>query len=474
MSITSDALDTMPVIRDAAEFDHRSGNVLERVVFNNRLAMMIVCAIVTIVLGYAAATKLVLNASFEKMIPQSQPYIKNYLTYQKDLRGLGNSLRVVVENVDSDIFDPQYLEVLRQVNDELFVTPGVDRGWVKSLWTPGVRWTEVTEEGFRGGAVMPDNYDGSPLTTDQLRGNIARANLVGSLVGDDYRSSMIVLPLLDQDPSGGQRLDYRALSDSIEKIRARYDAMGEQAPVRLHVTGFAKLVGDLIAGLVQVSLYFLLAALIAAAIIYAYTHCVRSTVLVIACSLAAVAWQLGLVAMLGFELDPYSILVPFLVFAIGVSHGAQKMNGIMQDIGRGAEKLVAARFTFRRLFLAGLTALLADAVGFGVLMVIDIPVIRELALSASLGVAVLIFTNLILLPVLLSYVGVSAAAAERSLRTEDGGAFHKLFVLIERFTQPRWATAALVGAALLTAGGYVASRQLKIGDLDPGAPELRA
>ena len=120
-------------------------------------------------------------------------------------------------------------------------------------------------------------------------------------------------------------------------------------------------------------------------------------------------------AALGFELDPYSILVPFLVFAIGVSHGAQKMNGIMQDIGRGAHRLVAARYTFRRLFLAGLTALLADAVGFAVLMVIDIPVIQDLALTASIGVAVLIFTNLILLPVLLSYVGVSdgRGAAQR-------------------------------------------------------------
>ncbi len=155
-------------------------------------------------------------------------------------------------------------------------------------------------------------------------------------------------------------------------------------------------------------MYFLIAALIAALIIFGYTRCVRSTALVIACSLVAVVWQLGIVAALGFELDPYSILVPFLVFAIGVSHGAQKMNGIMQDIGRGAHRLVAARFTFRRLFLAGLTALLADAVGFAVLMVIDIPVIKDLALTASVGVAVLILTNLILLPVLLSYVGVSA------------------------------------------------------------------
>src|SRR5215831_6374925 len=89
--------DAMPVVRTLRDFDRSSGNLLERIVFNNRLAMMIVCAIVTVALGFFAATKLVLNASFEKMIPQSQPYIKNYLTYQKDLRRLGNAIRVVME-----------------------------------------------------------------------------------------------------------------------------------------------------------------------------------------------------------------------------------------------------------------------------------------------------------------------------------------------------------------------------------------
>ena len=195
------------------------------------------------------------------------------------------------------------------------------------------------------------------------------------------------------------------------------------------------------------ALYFGVAALIAAIIIYFYTRCIRSTALVIACSLVAVVWQLGLVAAFGFELDPYSILVPFLVFAIGVSHGAQKMNGIMQDIGRGAHRLVAARLTFRRLFLAGLTALLADAVGFAVLMVIDIPVIKDLALTASIGVAVLILTNLILLPVLLSYVGVSTAAAQRSLRADSdamrGKGFNKIWLWLERFVERRWAIGAI-------------------------------
>ncbi len=488
MAAVSTDLDQMPVIKKLADFDQKSGNLLERLVFNNRLVMMLVCGIITIVLGYVAATRLVLNASFEKMLPQSQPYIKNYLTYQKDLRGLGNAIRVVVENTDGDIFDPQYLEVLKQVNDELVLTPGVDRAWVKSIWMPGVRWTEVTEEGFRGGPVMPDSYNGSPKAVEQLKQNIARSGIVGSLVANNFKSSMIFIPLLEKEAGTGKRIDYHGLSRVLDdKIRDKYElaknieekVRSKETPkVKIRVIGFAKLIGELISGLVKVMMFFGIAAVIATAIIYWYTRCVRSTALVIACSIVAVIWQLGLVALLGFELDPYSILVPFLVFAIGVSHGAQKMNGIMQDVGRGTHKLVAARYTFRRLFLAGLTALLADAVGFAVLILIDIPVIRDLAMTASVGVAVLIFTNLLLLPVLLSYTGVSLKAAQRSLREEKeetrGKGLGAVWSWLDKFTTRPYAIGAIAVSAVLAIVGLVVAHNLKIGDLDPGAPELRA
>ncbi|MCP2021331.1 efflux RND transporter permease subunit [Pseudomonas laurylsulfatiphila] len=482
-------LDTMPVVRELKGFDARSGNLLERLIFNNRLLVVLSCLVITVLLGYFAATRLSLTASFEKMLPQSQPFIQNYLENRQSLRGLGNAVRVVVENTEGDIFDPQYLDVLKQINDTLFVTPGVDRAWVKSLWTPAVRWTEVTEEGFRGGPVMPDAYDGSAKGVEQLRLNIARSGIVGSLVGNNFKSSMIFVPLLENDPVTGQAIDYHAFSRVLEEqLRNKYEFAGSsdahargdegKGPIKVRVIGFAKLVGDLIDGLVLVMMYFGAAALIATSIIYFFTRCVRSTTLVILCSVIAVAWQLGLVALMGYALDPFSILVPFLVFAIGVSHGAQKMNGIMQDVGRGTHQLVAARYTFRRLFLAGLTALLADAVGFAVLMLIDIPVIQDLAVTASIGVAVLIFTNLVLLPVLLSYCGVSRKAAARSLRQEDkelhGKGMGNLWSLLDRFTERRWATVAVIVAGLLAAGGFMVSTQLQIGDLDPGAPELRA
>ncbi|BAL27218.1 RND family transporter [Azoarcus sp. KH32C] len=478
MAVGMNNPDVMPVVPSLKDFDSSSGSWLERLLFNNRLAVMLVCLIATAVLGYFLATQLVLNASFEKMIPQNHPFVKNYLANQADLRGLGNAIRVVVENTEGDIYDPKYLATLREISDELILTPGVDRAGVKSLWTPAVRWVEVTEEGFQGDPVMADDYDGSPQSIAQLRQNIARSSTAQNLVANNEKSSMIVVPLLDRDPKTAARLDYRSFSHTLEEnIRAKYENAKDGPKLKIHIIGFAKLVGDLMDGLAQMATYFAASALIAAAIIFAYTRCVRSTLVVVVCSLIAVLWQLGLVSALGFEIDPFSVLVPFLVFAIGVSHGAQKMNGILQDVGRGTHRLVAARYTFRRLFLAGLTALLADAVGFAVLMVIDFPVIKDLAITASIGVAILIVTNLVLLPVLLSYVGVSHSAAERSLRLEceelRGKGFGKFWLFLERFTERRWASKVVLVAAVLAVGGFVVSLKLKIGDLDAGAPELR-
>lgn len=470
MAGTNPSAQSMTVIKNLADFDRKSGTVIERLLFNNRLIVVIVCALVTALLGFQV-TALKLNASFEKMIPTGHPYIVNYLKYRNDLTGLGNAVRIAVENRRGSIYDTEYLSVLQKINDEVFLIPGVDRIFMKSLWTANTRWVGITEEGLEGGPVIPDAYDGSPESMRRLEANIARSGEVGQLVALDAKSSVIYMPLLAKDPQG-QLLDYAKLSESLEKIRSKHQNDG----IQIHITGFAKIVGDLIEGLKEILLFFAASIVIAAGMVYWYTRCTRSTALVVFSSLVAVVWQLGLLPTLGYALDPYSMLVPFLVFAIGMSHGAQKMNGIMQDIGRGTHRQVAARYTFRRLFLAGLTALLADAVGFAVLLMIDIQVIRELAVAASIGVAALIFTNLILLPILLSFTGVSHKAAQRSLRAEladlAGAKKHPMWCFLDLFTTRRWAVIALLAAAVLAAGGIVLSGQLKIGDLDPGAPEL--
>ncbi|WP_448679189.1 efflux RND transporter permease subunit [Pseudomonas nicosulfuronedens] len=463
----------MPVIPNLRDFEMTSGGYLERVIFNNRILVLLVCLVATLVLGFHA-TRLQVNASFEKMIPSTSPYIKNYLAYKSELPGLGNSVRIVVENKQGDIYDHDYLTALQKVNDTLYLIPGVDRSWMKSLWMPIVRWKEVTEEGIDGGAVMPADYNGSPTSIDKLRRNIARAGILGSLVANDNRSSMIVAPLLETNPQTGQPLNYREFSSQLEnQLRSM-----ESESIGIHIVGFSKLVGDLIDGLYAVMLFFGASVIIAAVFVYFYTRCLRSTLLLVGIAVAGVIWLLGLMELLGYELDPYSILVPFLIFAIGISHGTQKMNGILQDIGRGTHKYIAARYTFRRLFLTGLTALLCNIVGFAVLVIIDIPVIRDLALTTSIGVAVLIFTKLLLIPVALSYLGVSQKAARIAIEKDRAGESNRGFLGhiwhgLDRFTERPWSIGVIALSVIVTAACSVVMLHLKVGDLDPGAPELR-
>jgi hypothetical protein len=453
------------------DFDPRSGSLVERALFNHRGWVLLLCLLVTLLLGWQA-TRLQLAASFEKTIPTQHPWVQNFLARQSQLTGLGNAVRVAVANPKGTIYDAAYLDTLRALNDAVFLLPGVDRMQMRSLWTPATRWVGVTEEGLEGGPVIPDGYDGSARSLQQLQANVARSQQLGLLVARDERSCVIHVPLLAQDAQG-RPLDYGALSRQLEDLRQRFEARG----VTIHITGFAKIVGDLIDGVRAVLMFFALAVAIASAMVYGYTRCVRSTVLVVLASLVAVVWQLGLLPALGFALDPYSILVPFLVFAIGMSHGAQKMNGIMQDVGRGAHKWVAARYTFRRLFLAGLTALLADAVGFAVLLADRHPRHPGAGHRRQLrrGGADLHQPD----------PAAGAAVVHRRQRARRRTQPARRERRLDGHERSGWgALEALHAAALCRRGGgrgggagcrpaLRSARGWQIGDLDPGAPELR-
>eukprot|EP01031_Cornospumella_fuschlensis_P010137 gene10137-12433_t len=189
--------DDTPVIARIEDFDQQSGTRAERLLFNNRRVIVALCLLATLVLAYMALG-LKLNAAFEKMLPIKHPYIVNYLANKSQLGGLGNTVRIAVEAKQGTVFDAAYMEELRKLNDEVFLFPEADRPYMKSLWTPAVRWLGITEEGLEGGPVIPDSYDGSAETLAQLRLNVERSGEIGNLVAGDFKSSIILMPLQDK------------------------------------------------------------------------------------------------------------------------------------------------------------------------------------------------------------------------------------------------------------------------------------
>jgi predicted RND superfamily exporter protein len=455
------------------EVDHalfEAETIVERFIFGKRLWVLLAFLAISVYL-VSAAIKVRPDATFEKMVPVKHPYIAAYMERKDELTGLGNAVRISVETTEGDIFSQEYMETLRQISDEIFFIPGVARSGVKSLWTPNIRWGEVTEEGFTGGTVVPDDYDGSQASLDQVRTNIMKSGQVGNLVANDFRSTIVIAPLQEINPETGEPVNFGDFSAQLEKlVRDKY----QNDRIKVHMTGFPKVIGDLIEGAGQVAIFFLIALGTTFALLLVYSRCLRSSLSVLLCSVIAVAWQVGTLKVLGYGLNPYSMLIPFLVFAIGVSHGVQMINAILHGTGQGKDAQGAARFAFRSLYVPGLTALISDGIGFATLMVIQIEVIRDLAIAASVGVMVVILTNLVLLPVIMSYLGVSNKALARMKRMEDSGWYHKLCELSTVYTHPKMAGVLVALAAAGFAFGIWYGKDLKIGDLDAGAPELRA
>ena len=141
---------------------------------------------------------------------------------------------------------------------------------------------------------------------------------------------------------------------------------------------------------------------------------VKLTLVALVVAMMPVLWLLGTLPLLGYGIDPLSILVPFLIFSIGVSHAVQMTKTWEREVVAGADSLAAAKRSFAKLFIPGTLALLTNVLGFAVIMLIPIDIVRELGITASLGVAWMIITNKMLLPIVLSVFGTAQSAAQRS------------------------------------------------------------
>ena len=439
---------------------------IEEAVFTRRRLVLVLFALFTLVMGYYA-TKLRIDAGFEKLLPYKHPYIETFKKYRDDFGG-ANRVLLAVRAKQGDIFTPEFFRILKQVTDEIFFLPGVDRSTVQSIFTPNVRFIEIVEGGFAGGNVIPAEFQPTPEGLAEVRENILKAGIVGRLVANDFTAAMVVAQLAETDPTTGGRLDYQNVARQLEKkIRGQYASDN----VDIHIIGFAKMIGDIAEGAAGVVAFFGLSALITYFLVYLFTHSQRITMLALLCSAIGVLWDLGLLMMLGFGIDPMSILVPFLVFAIGCSHALQMSNAYSAELQLGADSLAAARAAFRRIVIPGSVALVTDSVGFLTILFIKIRMIQELALVAGLGVMLLLFTNLLLLPVLLSYMQLGEAYRARMIRGAETRErlWKPLSVVAERKSAP-----VILGLALiLLVFGVYQARGLQVGDLQTGVPELR-
>ncbi len=461
-------------------------NGIANAIFSIRPLILLIFLIGTAAMAFYMV-QLRVDAGFKKQLPLEHEYMQTFQFYEEF--GGANRILVALMASDGDMFDPEFFSAFEQISNQVFLLPGVDRASVRSIFTPNVRFVEVIEDGFAGGNVIPADFAPTPEMLERVRSNIVKSGEVGRLVAEDFSGAMVWANLMESNPETGEQLDYQDVAAQLEQIRSEFETDEHS----VHVIGFAKIVGDIADGARGVIAYFGVAFLITTLLLALYSKSLWLTALPLICSTVAVIWQLGILSLLGYGIDPMNILTPFLIFAIGVSHGVQMISGWTAEKLFGghspsslhrrseahdkypiASSLDAARATFTRLLAPGSIALLSDTIGFLSIYLINIRIIQELALTASIGVAVIIFTNLLLMPVLLSYARIRNAENFREKLYTKAAQTSWVWRMLATFTRPVPALVTILVAALLFVGAVYKSKDMKIGDSEAGVPELRA
>ncbi len=441
-------------------------NKFSAIIFNNRKMWLIVFGVMTV--GFLiSASQLEVDAGFNKMVPLKHAYMKVYKEYESVFGG-ANRVAIALVQKQGDIYNQEFMTKLKGLTNDVFLLNGVDRPSVKSLFTPNTRFIEVVEEGFAGGNVVPATFQGTEADLKIVRANVQKSNEIGRTVASDFSGALVATGLLEFDPNTGKKLNYFEVSRQLDELRAKYEGPNHS----VHVIGFAKAVGDIASGARGVVMFFGIAFLITAGLMWWFVKDAKLTAIALVVAMMPVLWLLGTLPIIGFGIDPLSILVPFLIFSIGVSHAVQMTKSWEREVLAGSDGLAAARYSFANLFIPGTLALLANVLGFAVILIIPIDIVRELGITASLGVAWMIITNKMLLPILLSYLKISLSALQKEREQESR--VDALWRSAAKFADKKHALWAIGISAVVLIFGLWKAQDLKVGDYGQGVPELRA
>ena len=440
-------------------------NAFSGFLITNRILLLIITSLITVFMGYRAA-QINLSPGFDKSIPFTHPYMEVFNKY-RGMFGGENRITIFIRDESGNMFNPAWFKVMDNVTQDVLVMENVDARTVTSIFTPNVNFVAVTEEGFTGSRIVDPSFTGTEADIANVKENLFKSAEIGKTVAADFSGALVIADLIEKDPATGKKVDYAEFAERLNKLKKKY----ENERIQIHVIGFAPFVGHVIAGIKDVIAFFGITLVITFALLLYFSGSWKLASISIFVSMIAVVWQLGAVEMLGYGLDPMSILVPFLILAIGVSHAVQMTQAWRNNIADGADSILAAHTSVKQLLIPGATAILVDAVGFAVITLIPIETIRELGIAASLGVGIMLATNKIMLPILLSWVTFTDREKQRAIESQKGKD-HPIWLFLSSIAKPKYASVIVIVAIGMGVAGYIAEHKLVVGDSEAGAPEF--
>ncbi|MBN1913733.1 MAG: MMPL family transporter, partial [Candidatus Omnitrophica bacterium] len=425
-----------------------------------RYGFLSLCLLVSLFFGLQLK-----NLSFKTSLGDFYPLKHDYLKIQKKLASIFgglNQISLAIEVKDGTILNRVTLDKVWQITNRLYLSEHINAGRVVSLSARKIKHVEADEEGFTTQWLMHD-----PPATKQgleaLRQKVLRNPLVyGPLVSKDFKAALIQA---DFEPEASSRYIF----DVLQGIKNEFT----DEKHTIYVSGQPVLQGWLDFYLPRMSRLFFITILAMSLALYNVFKSKRGVFLPLISASMATLWGLGLTAFFGYKLTPSTILAPFLVFALGVSHCVQfikRYYEYMSDKRKNNSKAAAIEIT-RNLFTPAFTGLLTDGIGPFTLFVVPLGMVKSLAIAIGFGIISIFFSTVVLVPNLLSFMKPpKRLEVIREERTSFTNRVLAYFARLAVCVRLRWTV--IVIFFILTFVALFGASQLVVGDKSPGTSLL--
>ncbi len=441
---------------------------LARFIIQARIFILILCFAVTAFFLWVLKD-LTVQTKLGDFVPHQHAFLQVQKRLNETFGGL-NQVTIAIRVKNGDILNPETLAKVHRLTNKLYLTDGINSGRVLSLSCRRIKFTKPTADGFSVMKMMK-TPPRTPAEIAQLKYRIIHTPLVygsrrssyGPIVSKDFTSTLIQA---DFESDVSSRYIFQHLQQLIEE---------EKDPNHdIYISGRPILEGWFDYYLPSMLKVFLVTVLIMTILLYLAFRSKRGVLLPLISASISTVWGLGLLVLMGYHLNPGTILVPFLIMALAISHTVQFIKRYYERIARPRSSgYKAAQDTLQSLLVPASASLITDALGFLSLLIVPLTLIRSIALAAGSGVLSIFIITVTFVPAVLSYLPKpKKLEVEREEKTTLLNRIMGGIANIVTHKKGQWIV--LTFFFLLAVFGMIGALKLSVGDNEPGSSLLYA
>lgn len=329
----------------------------------------------------------------EDFLPQKHPFIKvqHRLT---DVFGGLNQVSLALRVKKGDIFNKKFIDKVVSLTEDLYLIEGVNIARVNSIASRHIKHVVANAQGFFVKRLLrdvPEDKEGMEELKRRIQMN---PNVYGKMVSRDFKSTFIQV-----DFESNVKTSY--IFTTLQSLKKKY----EDSNTEIYIAGRPILEGWLNFYLPAMFKILGISFLVIIVILYLTFRSKRGVILPLVDSSMATVWGMGAMELLGLRLDPATILVPFIVLSLGISHSVHTLKRYYEEMKEPKMKSKHAIVnTMAHLFLPGIACVFTDGFGFLSLTVVPLSTIKSMALASGLGIFANFFTSFMFTPCILSFM----------------------------------------------------------------------